>query len=335
MNILFELSKEHENLPTSEIKSCLKAENIIYNIIDSNEDALVIDANVSINKIKGLVDRLSMTFFIDQLLFFCSTEKEMIKQKAKMNPLDKKGSIAIKYKNRTETINSKKIIDELAKIYSKNRKVDLTNPDNEIRVLITNKKIYVGIKKAEIDRTQFEKRKVQHRPFFSPISLHPKVARTLVNLSEIRKNETLLDPFCGTGGILIEAGLIGAKLIGTDIEKKMIEGCKKTLDFYGLKNFKLYCCDVGEIKKQINYVDAVVTDLPYGKSTTTKGEEIKKLYERAFESISNVLKEKRKAVIGLSNKERISIGEKYFSLIGKYEFRVHKSLTRYFVVYQK
>jgi len=335
MNILFELSKEHESLPRSEIKSCLKSENITYKIVDSNEDAFVIDTEISSNKIRKLANRLSMTFFIDQILFFCSTKDEIIKQKAKNSPLEKKGSIAITCKNRSNIISSKKIINELGDFYSKNKKVDLTNPDNEIRVLITNKKIYVGLKKAIIDRTQFEKRKVQHRPFFSPISLHPKIARTLVNLSDIRKNETLLDPFCGTGGILIEAGLIGAKLIGGDIEKKMVDGCKKTLDFYGLKNYKLFCCDVGDLRKKINFVDAIVTDLPYGKSTTTKGEEIKKLYERAFENISKVLKEKRKAVIGLSNKERISIGEKYLSLIEKHEFRVHKSLTRYFVVYQK
>jgi len=335
MNILFELSKEHKALPKSEVESCLRAEKISYNIVDSNENALVINTDISINKIKKLADRLSMTFLIDQILFFCSTQKEMIMQKAKMSPLEKKGSIAITCKNRSDTISSKKIINELGAIYSKNRKVDLADPDNEIRVLLTNKKIYVGIKKAEIDRKQFEKRKVQHRPFFSPISMHPRIARTLVNLSEIRKNETLLDPFCGTGGILIEAGLIGAKLIGSDIEKKMIEGCKKTLDFYGLKKYKLFCCDIGEIRKQINFVDAIVTDLPYGKSTTTKGEEIEKLYERAFENMSKVLKEKRKAVIGLSNKGRICQGEKYFSLVEKHELRVHKSLTRYFVVYQK
>ena len=80
------------------------------------------------------------------------------------------------------------------------------------------------MKKTEIDRTCFEERKVQHRPFFSPISLHPKLARVLVNISAIKRDETLLDPFCGTGGILIEAGLIGAKVIGSDIEEKMIEG---------------------------------------------------------------------------------------------------------------
>ena len=335
MNILFELSKEHEALPKSEIKSCLQSENITYDIVDSNEDALVIDTNASLDKIKKLADRLSMTFFVDKILFFCSPDHEVIKQKAKSNSLKKKGSIAITYKNRTTMINSKKIVSELGDIYSKNRKVNLNNPENEIRVLITNKKIYVGLKIAEIDRPQFEKRKVQFRPFFSPISLHPKIARTLVNLSEIRKNETLLDPFCGTGGILIEAGLIGANLIGSDIEKKMIEGCKKTLDFYGIKNYNLFCCDIGNIKNHVRSVDAVVTDLPYGKSTTTKGEEIEKLYERAFENIAKVLKEKRKLVIGLSNKERISHAKKYFSLVEKYEIRVHKSLTRYFVVFQK
>lgn len=335
MQILFELSKEHKSLPKSEIKSCLQSENITYDILDLNEDAIVINADISLNKIKKIANRLSMAFFIDQILFVCSTKDEIIKQKAKKHPLEKKGSIAITCKNRSKNISSKKIIDELGDIYTKNRKVDLTNPDNELRVLITNKKIYVGLKKAEIDRAQFEKRKVQHRPFFSPISLHPKIARTLVNLSEIKKNETLLDPFCGTGGILIEAGLLGAKLVGSDIEKKMIDGCKKTLEFYGLKNYKLFCCDIGDIRKQINYVHSVVTDLPYGKSTTTKGEEIKKLYERAFENISKVLKENKKAVIGLSNKERISLGEKYLSLIEKHEYRVHKSLTRYFVVYQK
>ncbi|MDH7506568.1 MAG: TRM11 family methyltransferase [Candidatus Thermoplasmatota archaeon] len=335
MNILFELSKEHKTLPRSEVKSCLKSENISYNIVESNEDAFIVDADITNYKIRKLAERLAMTFFIDKVLFISSTKKDILKQKEKISPLKEEGSVAITYKNRSENINSKKIIAQIAEIYTQNKKVDLRNPDNEIRVLITDKKIYVGLKKAQVNRTLFEKRKVQHRPFFSPISLHPKIAKTLVNLSEIRKNETLLDPFCGTGGILIEAGIIGARLIGSDIEKKMIDGCKKTLDFYGIKNYKLFCCDIGEIKKHVDFVDAVVTDLPYGKSTTTKGEEIINLYERAFENISKVLKEKRKAVIGLSNKKRISIGEKYLSLVEKHEFRVHKSLTRYFVVYQK
>ncbi len=156
----------------------------------------------------------------------------------------------------------------------------------------------------------------------------------MVNLSSIKNNEILLDPFCGTGGILIEAGIIGAKIIGSDIEEKMIEGCKKNLDFYKIKNYKLFCSDIGDISHDIGKVDAVVTDLPYGKSTTTKGEKMHILYQRAFKNISNLLKDNGKAVIGLSNNDFISLGEKYFSVIEKHDFRAHRSLTRHFVVYQ-
>jgi len=90
MNFLFELSKEHKTLPNSEIRSCLQSEDIEYKIVDSNEDALVIEADISKNKIQRLADRLSMTYFIDQVLFFSSTEKEILKQKAKINPLKKR-----------------------------------------------------------------------------------------------------------------------------------------------------------------------------------------------------------------------------------------------------
>ena len=121
-------------------------------------------------------------------------------------------------RNRSNKIDSQTIVRALAESYTPHRNVVLDHPDSEIRGMITDDKVYVGIKQVEIPRKNFETRKVQNRPFFSPISLHPKVARALVNLSEVEKNETLLDPFCGTGGILLEAGLIGANVIGNDIQ---------------------------------------------------------------------------------------------------------------------
>jgi len=335
MLILFELSKEHKTLPKSEILSCLNAENIRYSIVNSNEDVLIIKTDTSDSKIKQLQHRLSFTFYINEILFSCSDDPNDIKNCSKNKPIKKEGSIAIKYKNRSKNPDSQTTIDAVQDIYTKNRKVNLTNPDITIRILITDDLVYVGSLISTIDRSQFEKRKVQFRPFFSPISLHPKIARALVNLSCIKKNKTLLDPFCGTGGILLEAGLIGAKVIGSDIENKMIDGCRKTLDFYKIQNYELFCLDIGDISKHIPMVDAVVTDMPYGKSTTTKGEKINQLYERAFKSISEVLKKDGRAVIGLSNKDMISLGEKYFSLVEIHGFRVHRSLTRYFAVYQK
>ena len=59
------------------------------------------------------------------------------------------------------------------------------------------------------------------------------------------------------------------------------------------------------------------------------------LYERAFNSMTKLLKRGGKAVIGLSNKDFLSIGTKYLNQIERHDFRVHKSLIRYFIVYEK
>jgi len=334
MKFLFELSKDHKTLPSSEVFSCLKAEKIDYKILELNEDVAVIDTAES-EKIQIIANRLSHTFFVDQFLFSSSISTDEINKIALKNKIEKKGSIAIRYKNRSKKVDSQKIIKKLAGIYTKNMKVSLQNPDIEIRALITDSKVYVGLKLYSINRTQFERRKVQFRPFFSPISLHPRIARALVNISNIKKDDILLDPFCGTGGILLEAGLIGAKVIGNDIEEKMIDGCRKTLDYYEIKNYSIFCSDIGDISNYLNAVDAVVTDFPYGKSTTTKGEDMENLYLRAFESISKILKTGGRAIIGISRYDLINVGKEYLSYIETHEFRAHRSLTRYFVVFKK
>ena len=335
MKLLFELSKEHSSLPKDEILSCLNAEDIRYHIVESNENVLIIESKVNHDDVQKLAQRLSFTFYIDELLFSCSNSLSEIQKNASEHKINRDGKIAIRGKNRSSGINSQQIVKTLGEIYTKERDVDLTNPDIEMRVVITDTQMYVGLKISEIERTLFEKRKVQHRPFFSPISLHPKLARALVNLSSIKKGETLLDPFCGTGGIILEAGLVGARVIGSDIEEKMIKGCKKTLEFYRIKEYELFCSDIGDIHRHVSSVDAVVTDLPYGKSTTTKGEDIQILYNRAFQSISQVLKKDGIAVVGLSDNEMISAGERYFTFVDTYDFKVHRSLTRYFAIYKK
>ena len=335
MHYFFELSKEYDSLPKYEILSCLKAEKISYRIIESNEDVLIIDTNKKIDNIDRLSDRISLSFFINELLF---TSRAYIKE-LKKNFIDinikKNETIAVRYRNRSKSINSLNILKTLAELYSKKRIVSLENPNVEIRCLIRDSMIYVGTKIYKIDRSQYEKRKVQYRPFFSPVSLHPKIARVMVNLSTVEKGNVLLDPFCGTGGILIEAGLLGIKTIGVDIEKKMIEGCKQNLKFYNLKEYKLFHSDIGSIYKYISKVDTVVTDLPYGKSTTTKGENICQLYDRSFQSISNILKKNGRAVIGLSNYKMMINGKKYLRLIEEYSYKVHRSLTRYIGIYEK
>ncbi len=335
MEFIFEFSKEYKNLQIAEVLSCLETEEINYEIIESNQDLLIISTNSNYDLINRAVSRLALTYNIGELLFKTLNSLQEIKKKALKNKINDIGSIAIKYKNRSKNIDSQKIVKILAEIYAIDRKVDLLNPKIEIRCLITDNIIYVSRNINKIDRKQFEKRKVQFRPFFSPISLHPKLSRVMINLSMIKKNEILLDPFCGTGGILIEAGILGIRIIGNDIDKKLVSGCEKNLKYYDLENYSLYNLDIGKINNKIPKIDAVVTDFPYGKSTTTNGEDIISLYERAFINIYKVLKKGRRAVVGLANKDLINIGENFFSILNIFDVRVHNSLTRYLIIYKK
>ena len=332
---MFELSKEQHTLPCAELQACFHAEGFAFSVVDANEDVVVAETKNDERIIPILAKRLGFTFIIDDFLFSCSNSLDDISRTAHHHPLTLEGSIAIRYKNRCSNLDSRQLVDVLGTWYTKNRPVDLKYPDIELRALVTNTSAYVGVKKAEVDTSQYQQRRVHHRPFFSPISLHPKLARGLVNLAGVRKGDTVLDPFCGTGGILLEAGLLGAYVIGNDVEKKMIEGCKKTLEFYKIDNAEFLCYDIGNIPSQVSKVDAVVTDFPYGRATTTKGEQRSALYDRAFETITKVLKKNGKAVVGLSEKQLISLGETYLTCREVHEFRVHRSMTRYFVVYQK
>ncbi|HWR27781.1 MAG TPA: THUMP domain-containing protein [Candidatus Thermoplasmatota archaeon] len=334
MKLMFELSKEHATLPSAEVIATLNAEHINASLISSNEDVLIVETNPNDNDLKRLAERLAFTFVIDELLFSCPTTLNEIIQNAEKHQLPPEGSIAIRCKNRSSHIRSEQLIDQLGDIYTKKRTVNLTKPDIEVRAVITEDTAYLGIKKADLDTSHFQQRRGHLRPFLSPITLHPKIARAMVNLSQVKKHQTLLDPFCGTGGILLEAGFIGAQIVGGDIEQKMVDGSQKNLEYYHLKNYRLYCTDIGDIARYAPSVDAIVTDFPYARATTTKGEQLKQLYKRAFETISQILKKNRYAVVGLSNEDIRTIGEQYLSIVATYPVKSHRSLTRYFVVYK-
>ncbi len=61
--------------------------------------------------------------------------------------------------------------------------------------------------------------------------LPPKLAQMMLNLAKVTPGSTVLDPFCGTGVVLMEAALKHAKIVGSDIEQKMIDYTKGNLEW--------------------------------------------------------------------------------------------------------
>jgi tRNA (guanine10-N2)-dimethyltransferase len=206
--------------------------------------------------------------------------------------------------------------------------VDLSRPEVEFRVVCSEDRCYLGRVIRRIDRGEFAYRNPMRRTFFHPGVMMPVTARALVNLSLAGEGDLLFDPFCGTGGVLLEAHLLGARVLGSDAEEAMITGCRANLpgaDLLLADATAMPLCDAS--------IDAVVTDLPYGQSVRIRAESKERLYARSLAEIRRVLREGRRAVV-VTHREIPAIAGEYFEIVGMFRQRVHKSLTRRIMMLQ-
>ena len=232
---------------------------------------------------------------------------------------DFSGSFAVRAENLTEDEkDTRKIEEKLGEILESDKNsVDLENPEKIFKAYMLDDEVVLGRLVQDIDRGLFMKRKNQERPFSSPVSLDPVLARVLVNLSGVSAGESLLDPFCGTGGILIEAGLCGIGVHGRDISEEMIEGAEENLENYGIISHDLKQSSVEEAS-ELDRFDVLVTDLPYGRSSKTT--------ESAVEKFAELVESFDGKAVFMYNEA--SIGD----LKAEHEVYVHKNLTRYIFV---
>jgi len=198
-------------------------------------------------------------------------------------------------------------------------KVNLKNPETLIGIFVIGTKYHFGIMIKQLQQN-FETRRAHLRPVLHPSSLSPKLARAMVNMSGI-KSGTVIDPFCGIGGILIEAGLMGFQVKGHDIDEKMVDGCKKNLFYYNINPKSITLADSIKIKERWDYI---VTDLPYGKNTRKDS----RLYLDFIVSLKKNLG--AKAVIGFpkSAKAKTLISKAGFLIERKINYYIHKSLSK-------
>lgn len=114
-------------------------------------------------------------------------------------------------------------------------------------------------------------------PIKKPIALPPSEFQKWIKKAKPKRGDKVLDPFCGTGGILIEAGRLGCTLYGSDIDEKMIEYTTKNLKHFGLEA-KLKVCSIEEVENvwDIKF-DAIVTDPPYRERPKILGRYLEEL----------------------------------------------------------
>lgn len=306
MKYILRLSGEHPTLPRAELEAVLEGEGFEYSISECGR-TLLVDANTADN---SFLQRLAYTLKAAEYL--AGAENVSGLSGPVYDELSDISSFRV-----TSSPNIQRKMGSVLKGFG--LKVDLNNPEVDVMVLELDGRLYAG---ANIPlQRDYESRKPQNRPYFHPTSMHPKLARALVNLTRVRAGDRLLDPFCGTGGVLIEAGLMGLEVVGWDVDERMVEGCRRNLDAYGVGGN----VTVSDALESSAKADAVATDPPYGRASyTTEG--VGGLYTKFTSNARGMLDEGSRMALMLPREN--DVDTEGFSVADTFDVRIHRSLTR-------
>ncbi len=336
MEILFILSGEHDTLPRAEITASLEALDTSYSIKYDSRRILILEIPDEDGEVIDILgERIAYTHEICEVLYNADIAnlKDLTGNFNWGKTISNDFAVRVKKMDHDPNFNSQRMEIEIGGIIKNalgsKGKVNLENPDSFLRIIIVDDKIMVSKRLIKRIKKHYNALKPHKRPFFYPGSMSPKLARGMNNLSRIKRGSIVLDPFCGTGGILIEAGIIGARVIGIDIDQKMVDGTKKNLHYCDIHNYEVFHGDARNIKLPYK-VDAIITDPPYGISASTAGVESQKIYEQSLLSMQDVLK--KDGYICMATPHYLDIHEivdhTKFKIIEQYDIRMHKSLTR-------
>lgn len=322
--LAFELSGEHATLPSAEVTACLEALGNGFRVESALPRCLLVDADYSEN----IGQRLAMTRSIVDVLGVSDASEPGIDEMVRgVEPgADRRLRFRVRVKNIGTALSSVKLerrIGEL--VYNMGYKASLESPDFELRAVLTDNKCIFGRTLALIDSSVFERRRPQYKPFFYPGVLMPKVARVLVNLA--RANDMLFDPFCGTGGILVEAGLMGIHALGSDVQRKVLLGAKLNLVHYGAPYTLMYQ-DARNMGLADESVSAIACDIPYGHSAIILAGSRAELLDDSLYEMHRVLRRGKRAVVVADRCIEDEMAAAGFEIEQMHRQRVHRSLTR-------
>jgi len=341
--LFFLLSGEHPTLPLSELESILDAEGHTYRILERLTQVLRVEA--SVDSLKSVSSRSAMTRVCCLELFSCDAVLAEIVENMRSASLEGFIEQGESFAARVRRIRGatphlvgvelERKLGELILNKVRKTKVNLMAPQKIFFGILTDNRFVFGLKMAEISPKPFVERKPRKRPFFHPTAMPAKLARCMVNLAQPRARDLVVDPFCGTASILVEAWFLGCRVLGFDVQPRMVGGSLRNLLHYGAKPEGVVVADARHLP--VAKVDCVVTDPPYGRSATTLGQSTQKIIEDFLSAIRGMLPKGRRICIACPKSIEIGrIGEELgLRHTGSHFVYVHRSLTREIAVFER
>ncbi|MDE1848901.1 MAG: hypothetical protein KGH55_02620 [Nanoarchaeota archaeon] len=309
MKYLFILGRNIE-LSVAEIKAFFRKNNLDFKQIGLVGNGLLVETKEQLPE--SSIDKLGGTVSIGEVL-------ASGKAKDIFDELDKKAIYSVeedKLNYAVYNFNGKDFADILLRLKQKFRKESLKATEKKLsgNIKMQDGEFVPAIASRKIDEQYFvfgdnfgriiektDYKALEGRDMKKPIrrnelAISPRLAKILINLSEVKEGDTLLDPFCGIGVILEEALLQNIKVAGIDKDKNAIEGAKKNLKWFGFKEWTDYILinddSSGFHSSRISKVQGIATEPALGKlqKSNPSPEDARKMVNKFEEMMIRVLK---------------------------------------------
>jgi tRNA G10 N-methylase Trm11 len=242
-----------------EIGSVLNFQNIDFNIINFDSKSLILETKEELdvenlnNTLGGIIKIGKLEFFIDRLENSENLINSFIEIIKRNCNLDKKVKFGFSLYEKNKNV--EKFIYKLSigvKKYFKSEEISsriVTSKNNDLSSVIVEKEHLIDLgfdmqvlnvkgrfyflrtlavqDFARFNTLDYSRPRIDSKSGMTP----PKLAKMMLNL--VNNKEIVLDPFCGSGTILLMAAELGfQKIIGSDISERAIVDSKENLKWY-------------------------------------------------------------------------------------------------------
>jgi len=340
--LFFVLSGEHESLPAAEVGAILESAKLQFPTVGRSYRLLLVEGPSRVLKV--ISERSLMYNWCGVALGECDADEDQIHKLVRSLPLEDIARNAESYAVRAarlggvnkslRQVDLERNVGSIVKECVPRLKVQLNRPDLTFACVIFDNSFLVGISSYFKPSGLIAPRRPRKRPVFHPSTMPPKIARCMVNLARAGPGGTFLDPFSGVGGISIEAAVIGCNVVAMDASPRMLRGARRNLKYFGLEPLGFLHGDARHTP--LHELDAIATDPPYGRGSSTMGAKTSNLVREFLAGAGAYLK--RGSHLCISSPVEIQI-EDYAQEAGlrmkeRHLAKVHRSLTRQFVVLQ-
>src|SRR5712692_373396 len=339
LGMFFVVSGEHPTLPKAELLAILDAQRAEYMVKETAYKLVEVQASkvtpYEVAKRAGFTEEAGIEIFqssptIENIV----RELESAPLAGFLSPQEGFSVRVARFGGASRSLSRNKLEPFLGELLVKKTRgrVDLRAPTKLFRGIITGKEFCFGLQTYRRPPGSIGSRRPRKRPAFHPSTMVPKLARCMVNLSQPIPGAVFMDPFCGVGGIALEACLLGCQVLGVDAVKRMLRGARRNLAHFGVSPLGLIRGDARKIP--VNGVDAIATDPPYGTGASTLKSTTRQILHDFLPRAREILSPGARTVIASPvGTDCLGLAEKNgFELLDRHLVYVHRSLTREILV---